>query len=252
METLLIPVAIVPAVILAGFGLWLKYGKAYWLIAGYNTMPEEDKKNVNIKGLSSFISNILFALAAIILAAGIMIVLKQVVLAGIAFALIIPVIIYTLLGARKFDGNTKDQGGNMKIKTKIAIISAIVLLIVIAGGVVLLLNSSSKAAGYALESGILKISGMYGKDISLDKISKLELKNTMPEITYKSNGSGFGTMYKGHFKLEGIEKAMLFVDTSRPPYVYFEYDSESYFINCASSAETEDLYKLLKVRLSGE
>ncbi len=252
MEILFLPVAAIPAVIFAGLGLLIKYKKAYWLIAGYNTMSEENKKKVDVKNLGSFIANILFVLAAIILVAGTMLIQKQIVFAGIAFALIVPVTIYTLIGAQKFDGNTRNSGGTMTMKTRVTLILTIALLVVITGGVIVLLNASSKPAGYTLESEVLKISGMYGKEIPLEKISKLQLKSTMPEITYKSNGSGLGTMYKGHFELEEIEKAMLFVDTSRPPYVYFEYDGESYFINCASSAETEELHKLLEAGLSGK
>ncbi len=249
MELFFLPVGIVPAVILVGLGLLIKYKKAYWLIAGYNTMPAEDKKSVDIEGLGRFIANILFVLAAIVLVASIMIIFKQIILSEIAFVLIIPVIIYTLIGAQKFVGNTGNSSGRMKTRSKVVMLLTIAVLAVVAGGAAILLNSSSKAPEYTVDSGIFKISGMYGTEIPLNKISNLALKESMPEVTYKSNGSGLGTIYMGHFELEGIKKARLFVDTSKPPFIYFEYESESYFINCKDSEETADLYKLLSVKL---
>lgn len=33
------------AILFIVLGILIKYGKMYWLIAGYNTMPKEEKKN---------------------------------------------------------------------------------------------------------------------------------------------------------------------------------------------------------------
>lgn len=50
-------------------GVMVKYYKAYWLISGYNTMSLEKKKNVDVVGLSRFIGNMCFVMAAIMLIA---------------------------------------------------------------------------------------------------------------------------------------------------------------------------------------
>ena len=55
-------------VILTVTGAIIKYGQQHWLIAGYNTMPEEKKKNVDIAGLANFIGNWFFGLGTITLA----------------------------------------------------------------------------------------------------------------------------------------------------------------------------------------
>jgi len=51
--------------IILGFGI--KYGKMYFLIAGYNTMPKAQKATVNIEKLATLFRNVMFSMAAIIL-----------------------------------------------------------------------------------------------------------------------------------------------------------------------------------------
>jgi len=49
-------------------GILIKYGKMYWLIAGYNTMPKEEKQKYNIEGIANVFRNVMFGMALIIIA----------------------------------------------------------------------------------------------------------------------------------------------------------------------------------------
>ena len=44
---------IVTAIIFIVLGILIKYGKMYFLIAGYNTMPREEKEKYNIAGIAT-------------------------------------------------------------------------------------------------------------------------------------------------------------------------------------------------------
>ena len=44
---------ILTAIIFIILGIIIKYGKMYWLIAGYNTMPKEEKEKYDIEGIAS-------------------------------------------------------------------------------------------------------------------------------------------------------------------------------------------------------
>jgi hypothetical protein len=57
-----------------------------FVVRGYYTMSEENKKNVNIKNLREFIANILFVLSGIILIATLLMFLNQKLAAGIVFS----------------------------------------------------------------------------------------------------------------------------------------------------------------------
>ncbi len=49
-------------------GIVIKYGKAYNLIAGYNTMSKEAKKAYNIEAFAGLLGNALFLIGTLIIA----------------------------------------------------------------------------------------------------------------------------------------------------------------------------------------
>jgi len=53
--------------ILIGFGV--KYGKMYFLIAGYNTMSAKEKAKYDIEGIATLFRNVFFTMAGAIIAA---------------------------------------------------------------------------------------------------------------------------------------------------------------------------------------
>ena len=58
---------IVTAIIFIVIGILIKYGKMYFLIAGYNTMPREEKEKYNIAGIATLFGNVMFGMALIII-----------------------------------------------------------------------------------------------------------------------------------------------------------------------------------------
>ncbi|RZJ74171.1 MAG: DUF3784 domain-containing protein [Flavobacterium sp.] len=47
-------------------GIFIKYGKMYFLIAGYNTLPAKEKAKVNIERIATLFRNVMFTMAAMI------------------------------------------------------------------------------------------------------------------------------------------------------------------------------------------
>lgn len=116
----------------------------------------------------------------------------------------------------------------------------LVVIVIILTGV--LFYFSSKSAEYTISDGILNISGMYGEKVIINKISSLDLKETIPKILTKTDGSGLGSMDKGYFKLKDIGEAKLFIDETKPPFIYIKTDSRTIILNCKESKKTKDLY----------
>ncbi|MFL0112082.1 DUF3784 domain-containing protein [Tenacibaculum maritimum] len=54
------------AILFIIFGILIKYGKIYWLIAGYNTIPKEQKDKYNIGEIANVFRNLMFGMAFII------------------------------------------------------------------------------------------------------------------------------------------------------------------------------------------
>ena len=229
-------------------GVLVKYYKVYWLISGYNTMSREKKEKVDIEGLSGFIGNVCFAMAAIIICAGAAAAAGKTALAGVVFALLVPVSIYMLVKAQKYDGNTRNPDGTMNNKTKLVIGAVSSFLIITLIGVVLLLFQSSKPSGFKISDGQLVIKGLYGQSINMKDIKRIELLQSLPEITYKINGSALGDKLKGSFRLKDLGEASLFVNKSRPPFIFIDKDPKPVILNCDDAEETKALYGALTVQ----
>ncbi len=58
---------VVTAGIFIILGIIIKYGRMYWLIAGYNTMPKEEKEKYDIEGIATLFKNVMFGMAFILL-----------------------------------------------------------------------------------------------------------------------------------------------------------------------------------------
>ncbi|WP_055444196.1 DUF3784 domain-containing protein [Lacinutrix himadriensis] len=58
---------LITAIIFILLGALIKYGKFYFLIAGYNTMSKEEKENYNIEGIASLFRNVMFGMAALMI-----------------------------------------------------------------------------------------------------------------------------------------------------------------------------------------
>jgi hypothetical protein len=58
---------IVIAILFIVLGILIKYGKMYFLIAGYNTMPKEEKEKYDVDGIANVFRNVMFGMAFIII-----------------------------------------------------------------------------------------------------------------------------------------------------------------------------------------
>lgn len=245
MDYMIFGITLCTVLILIIPGVLVKHFKTYWLISGYNTMSKEKKKNVDIEGLSKLVGNFCFGLAALILIAGVLMMAGKSLAAGIASALIVPASIYMLITAQKYDGNTRNPDGTMNTKTKVIIGSISAFLVITLIGVGVLIYQSNKPSEFVVADGYLEIKGMYGEKINVKDIEEVVLKDSLPEITYKSNGSALGNKMKGNFKLKDIGDAKLFLDTSKPPFIYVVRNGKTIILNCDSAEETTELFDLL-------
>ena len=51
------------AILFIVLGILIKYGKMYFLIAGYNTLSKEEKEKFDIKGIANVFRNTMFGMA---------------------------------------------------------------------------------------------------------------------------------------------------------------------------------------------
>ncbi|URW79094.1 DUF3784 domain-containing protein [Xiashengella succiniciproducens] len=208
------------------------------LIAGYNTMSKEQKENVDIEGLSTFMRNGLIAI-------GISIIIGYYLFKWIGFTLIansmLPLV--TLVGvtilvikAQRFD-----QNKNKKTKLTYFILGLVFILVI---GLITYGFIPSKVI-FSKES--VQFSGMYGIEIKIAEIDNVKLVDNLPEIKMRTNGFSFGTVKKGFFDLNEFGKSRLLIQSEKPPYLIISKgNGEKTIINFKEKSVTESTYSEIK------
>lgn len=204
------------------------------LIAGYNTMPRDKKKNVDIEGLSTLIRNGL-AITGLTIIGGYF-VFKWL---GFTTVANLMIVIVTLAGvttiavkAQRFDHN--------KSKSKLHILVLGAAIIFVAS----LLTYGFIPTKVIYGNNSVRFSGMYGITVNIDEVASVELANAIPKIKLRTNGFSVGTVNKGTFIVDSIGKCRLLLNSGSKPYIVLTKTSgEVCIINMKSSSQTHDAYQ---------
>ncbi len=124
------------------------------------------------------------------------------------------------------------------------VVTGIVLLIILAVGALLFLESRPPKT--AIIDGVFTVgSAVYRTEIPCQDIRQVLLTSELPHVLRRTNGSAIGRALRGHFTLEEIGPAMLFVDRGQAPYVLVQTGDEIVFVNQPDPAATQALYQEL-------
>lgn len=226
-------------IILTTIGALVKYGRQHWLIAGYNTMPAEKQKNVDLAGLANFMGNSLFGLGAFTLVGSLVTSRWYPSLFPYILSLCTAGTVLIVLGAQRFNHNKKSKRESAVL---IAVLSFTAIVLIAAVGLLIYGHLSPQVE--AKPEGIV-ISGVYGATIPHEEITGISLEREMPEILSRNNGFSSGAVRKGHFTLEGIGRGRLYLESGEGPFIFIE-TAESYtIINYKESSRTEALFYTL-------
>jgi hypothetical protein len=212
------------------------------LIAGYNTMPKEEKKNIDIEGLSTFMRNGLITI-------GLSIIIGYYIFKWIGFTMIANsmILIVTLVGvtillinAQKFDHN---KTKNYKL---IYFITGLTFLFVIG-----LITYGFIPSKTIYGDDTIRFSGMYGFEISISDIENIELSDKLPTIKIRTNGFSFGNVKKGFFNLDKYGKSRLLIHSDLAPYLILSKNNgNKIIINFKDRIETEKTYDKIKTMIN--
>lgn len=210
------------------------------LIAGYNTMPEEKKKHVEIDGLSTYMRN-----SFIIMGLSIIIgyyLFKWLGFIGIANSIMLAVILIGVLimviNAQRFYHNK-----NKSKRTKLAyFIHGLAIVSVVA-----LLTYSYLPSKAILTQNTIKFTGMYGFEMDISEIDAMALTDRIPNIKMRTNGFSFGHVKKGFFNLDTLEESQLLIHSDSPPFLILSKNNgDKIIINFKDKIETENTYNKIK------
>lgn len=196
------------SLLFAAIGFIVTESNAKYLLSGYNTMSEEERKKVDIKayipyfrkfhiflGVSFFVFGTLLTYFVNENAAGIFI--------GV----------YPILGYIYFIATTAKYFNTKKNKI------GVYLLIVILVFIIIFLGRDLKENKLILNPNSIEFEGSYGEIIPKSEIKSIELVNNKPKISRRTNGFALGTVKKGYFKTDRGEIVKLILNGDNKPYI---------------------------------
>jgi len=102
-----------------------------------------------------------------------------------------------------------------------------------------------------INSESLRISGLYGLEIPLASINKIEFREQIPGIEKKIIGiDAFGLAFFGRFELEDLGKGRLFILNTDGPFILVYYDNTYAIISYRDPEKTYSVYREIE-RKSG-
>jgi len=222
--------------LLAFLGLAIKKFKWYWLISGYNTSSPQDQQEMIKKGLGEFMGNSLFVLAGIMAGGAVLQYFGLEMAATASWILILAAAAVIVIRAQRYNA-----GDNNKTKTIAALAISLLALVIVGVGIF----TGARAPEITVGENSLKISGMYGTELSREEIKDVQLLNQIPSVKLKTNGFNFGETLKGNFKLEELGKGKLFIGSSQGPFIYIKTKESYIIINFKDPEQTRRLYDKL-------
>lgn len=215
---------------------------AKYLLAGYNTMSEAERKTVDMQSFMPAFKKFHIFLGTSLLVIGSLLYFLVGDSAATTFLSLYPLLAYVYY----FIISRKHYSGVSKRKHNLGFIILGVALIL----VVSLLCFGNKPGNLIIQPEKIEFDGMYGEVLTTSEIASVELVNQLPNITLRTNGYGLGPVRKGYFKTDKGEIIKLLVDTDQSPFLFIKKKNgdKIYFRAKGKSMQSlmDELKKVLK------
>ncbi|HBU12933.1 MAG TPA: hypothetical protein DEB31_09500 [Clostridiales bacterium] len=238
---------VIVAVPLVLLGFFMRRGKGLMLLAGYNTMAERDRAQVDKAALGKTAGNLLIRCGAEFFLFGLAIELGQNWAVGLLLAVLVAdALLSAWWMSRKFSSTRHSA-----LSRKTGIATTVIVVIVLVFVAVLFVQGDKDPVVAASSDGI-RIEGMYGLTVPLAEVEEITLiERPMREIygedVMRTNGyGGFGDALKGNFSSTALGKFLLFVQADSSPTILIERTGGTpIYISMKDSGDTRALYEEL-------
>ncbi|HEX2938915.1 MAG TPA: DUF3784 domain-containing protein [Ruminiclostridium sp.] len=243
-------------------------GRGGFLISGYNTAGEEERARYDEKKLCRAAGTMLLIITIATAALFLCLALRIFELYGIiiyiiiVFASVAVGIYYTNTKCYKTYNNSDVVIGIKEVKSSqqlkkekkkrtVFLIIVFALIFAVTAGVIVLILNSAKPTVFQIKDGNLNISTEFGETVSLSDIENVQIKDSLPGNLNKINGSNLGNLLKGTFE-SGTDELNVYVDASKPPFLYVYTKNGLIIINGQTKTETQSLYNELQKNTSSK
>lgn len=213
------------------------------LIAGYNTASPKEREKFDIDTFKFKLKKGFFVIGILSCFLGILSFFYSNEMLIIPFMIALPILfsIWILIQS----GRCRSKGAkSKKNELLIGCIIAFSVIFLIVISCVFASHPSEKIKTGASE---LTIEGTFGMTISYDRISKIELYDTLPTIQLRTFGSAVNNDLRGKFKVKEVGDCRLYVRVTNPPFVkIYCTDGEIVYINHIDQDSTLKLFHFLQ------
>ncbi|APA00005.1 hypothetical protein BIW12_11505 [Flavobacterium commune] len=208
---------------------------AKYLLSGYNTMSEEERKKVNIKAYIQYFRRFHLFLGISFFPIGTLLTYFIDENATGVFIGIYPILAYTFFIATSFKYFNSQ-------KNKIGVFILLGALILIIG----FLGRDLQENKMFINSETIEFQGSYGEIVPLKTIKSIELVSDKPKITLRTNGFSLGSVKKGYFKTDKGEIVKLILNGDNKPYILLtKLDGKKIYYS-AKEESNEKLFEEIK------
>ena len=216
-------------------GFIVTENNAKYLLAGYNTMSNEERKKVDIKAYIGYFKKFHLFLGTSFFLIGMLLIYS-----GYENETSIFIVAYPLLAYIYFIA-TSTKYFNAK-KNKIGALLLGIGLIFI----VVMFMRDFKETKLILNSNSIEFKGGYGEIVPFEKIKSIQLVNEKPKIVLRTNGFSAGTIKKGFYKTDKGEVVKLILNADIKPYILITKLNDKKVYYSSKEESNEKLFDKIK------
>lgn len=217
----------------AGIGFLIHEGNAKYLLAGYNTMGESERKKVDLSRFIPYFRRFHIFLGASFTVLGLLLVQVAGNAAGSVFVSLYPIGAYMYFMWRS-GSMLSDQV--VPSSNRIGLIVMGLLLT----GISVLLYAGMQTPRMELSEQGIRIGGIYGETIAIADIQEISQVSTVPDIAHRKNGMVLGSMKKGYFRTKEGDLLKLLIDTRTPSFLRITKKKATYPVLFSSRKQSVD------------
>ncbi|WP_253701358.1 DUF3784 domain-containing protein [Bacillus sp. FJAT-29814] len=235
MTLLLVQLGMILMFLLLGWAMLQR--EAYWLISGFSTRPKEEQEELIANGFPQRTGKLMIATAV-----G-MVLLMPLYWTSFAytfevqFGFMLVFLMGGLIYLSKYE---------VPKKRKRSYIISTSLFVVVIGALGVLEYIAYQDYELIARGQSFEITGVYGDEWPYQEVTKVELLDEMPEVTFKQDGFGMSTIAKGRFKVKDYGSSLLFIRKETSPILYIEMGKKKIFINAKTPERTTEWFEELK------
>src|SRR5690606_5353956 len=239
----MIIVSIFLSLIFIVIGFIITEKNAKYLLSGYNTMSEEDRKHFDLTAYLNYFRKFhIFLGISLLITSLILYYFVDADYSGI-FADVYPIAayLYFIWKGKRFT-NMKDS------QNKSSFIFAVVIMSTVLISIIAMFTYTLQDNIIEIKEDIVQINGIYGMDIPVIDIKSIELVEELPEITLKINGFALETIEKGLFKTSDDEKVILLINSQKNTIIFIiTKTNEKIYYSSKEKSNQEIYHQLIQV-----